>query len=129
MPTYPRFRGRGLLARFLYFLPESRLGFRKLETKPVPDKIAQLWLHLVNSLLSIEPRLDNQDRVLPYIIKLSNEAGQEWGDFWNIVEVEMRPGGRFEQIPDWAGKLPGAAARIAGLFHCIENPDVPWEKK
>jgi hypothetical protein len=125
----PGFRGRGLLARFLYFLPESKLGFRKLETEPVPDKIAQLWLHLVNSLLSIEPRLDNQDRVLPYIIKLSNEAAQEWGDFWNIVEVEMRPGGRFEQIPDWAGKLPGAAARIAGLFHCIENPDVPWEKK
>ena len=33
------FRGRGLLARFLYALPESRLGFRLLDCDPVPDNV------------------------------------------------------------------------------------------
>jgi hypothetical protein len=32
----PGFRGRGLLARFLYALPVSTLGYRKLDEKPVP---------------------------------------------------------------------------------------------
>ena len=35
------FRGRGLLARFLYSLPESRIGSRKIEPAPVPDSVNQ----------------------------------------------------------------------------------------
>jgi hypothetical protein len=122
----PGFRGRGLLARFLYFLPASRLGYRTLKTDPVPEHVKQAWGNLITRLLSIEPRLDEHNREIPYIIKLSSEALKEWEDFSQAVEVEMRPGGRFEPIKDWAGKLPGAAARIAGLFHCIENPGTPW---
>jgi hypothetical protein len=122
----PGFRGRGLLARFLYFLPASMLGYRTLKTDPVPERVKQAWGNLITRLLSIEPRLDEHDRETPYVIKLSPEALSEWEDFSQTVEVEMRPGGRFEQITDWAGKLPGAAARIAGLFHCIENPGAPW---
>lgn len=125
----PSFRGRGLLARFLYFLPTSRLGYRTLKTDPLPDHIKQAWGNLITWLLSIEPRLDEHDRETPYIIKLSTEALGEWEDFSQTVEVEMRPGGRFEQITDWAGKLPGAAARIAGLFHCVENPGAPWAEQ
>ena len=34
----PGFRGRGLLARPLYFLPVSPLGHRTLKTVPVPDQ-------------------------------------------------------------------------------------------
>ncbi len=122
----PGFRGRGLLARFLYFLPASRLGYRTLKTDPVPEHIKQAWENTISRLLSIEPRLDENDRMTPYIIKLTAEALGEWAEFGQAVEMEMRPGGRFEQITDWAGKLPGAAARIAGLFHCIENPGAPW---
>ena len=35
------FRGRGLLARFLYSLPESRIGSRKIEPAPVPESVNQ----------------------------------------------------------------------------------------
>jgi hypothetical protein len=42
------------------------------------------------------------------------------------VETDLREGGRFEYVRDWAGKLPGAAARIAGLLHCAGNPYEPW---
>ena len=33
----------------------------------------------------------------------------------------MRPGGKFEHCQDWAGKAPGAAARIAGILHVVEH--------
>jgi putative DNA primase/helicase len=36
-----------------------------------------------------------------------------------MVEVEMREGNGLAGLRDWAGKLPGAAARIAGIFHCV----------
>ena len=40
--------------------------------------------------------------------------------------MDLREDGRFEYIRDWAGKLPGAAARLAGLLHCADNPSNPW---
>lgn len=66
---------------------------------------------------------------VPYKIRLSEEAFKEHLEFSKWVEVELRQDGKFVNMTDWAGKLPGAAARIAGLFHCAENPDQPWEKE
>jgi len=44
-----------------------------------------------------------------------------------VVEYDLRDGGRFEHIQDWAGKLPGAAARVAGLLHCATHfKKEPW---
>jgi putative DNA primase/helicase len=40
-----------------------------------------------------------------------------------MVESELRPGGQFEYMKDWAGKFPGQAARLAGLFHVVTEPD------
>jgi hypothetical protein len=37
----PGFRGRGLLARFLYALPPSPLGSRLLQSNPVPALVAR----------------------------------------------------------------------------------------
>ena len=31
----------------------------------------------------------------------------------------MREGGKLHYLKDWGSKLPGAAARIAGVFHCV----------
>ena len=39
----------------------------------------------------------------------------------------MRPGGDFEHATDWAGKAPGAAARLAAVLHGIEHAHgEPW---
>ena len=124
----PGFRGRGLLARFLYLLPQSNLGYRGLRNDPVPAAIEQEYCDLVFSLLDIEPAENKQGEKIPYILKFSNKAYQEWLDFALVVEKNLREGGKFGHITDWAGKLPGAAARIAGLLHCAENPSQPWVK-
>ncbi len=125
----PGFRGRGLLARFLYLLPKTNLGYRKLESEPVSGNVENEYCELVYSLLDIEQAVDEQGEKIPYILKLSNKAYQEWLEFARVVEKDLREGGRFEYITDWAGKLPGAAARIAGLLHCAENPYQPWAER
>src|SRR5262249_48807937 len=44
------FRGRGLLARFLYALPGSKVGHRRAGATPVPDEIASNYATLIASL-------------------------------------------------------------------------------
>lgn len=122
----PGFRGRGLLARILYLLPPSQLGHRTLETPSIPPAVESAYRNLVSSLLDIEPGTDEQNRPTPHVLHLSREAYAEWLDFARVVERDLQEGGRFEYIRDWAGKLPGASARIAGLLHCVENPIQPW---
>lgn len=122
----PGFRGKGLLARFLYFLPKSNLGYRGLDSKPVPENIKNSYQNLIFQLLDIVPGENEAGERQPYVLNFSQVAYREWADFYMMVEKDLREGGRFEYITDWAGKLPGAAARIAGLLHCAKNPTQPW---
>jgi hypothetical protein len=112
----PGFRGRGLLARFLYALPVTRLGYREGKSTPVPSAIASEYSRHLRSLLEKKRPVDGL-----CLIKLSSEAWREWHQFFLAVEHDLREGERFEHIRDWAGKLPGAAARIAGLIHCAKH--------
>ena len=123
------FRGRGLLGRFLYFLPKSNLGHRTLVTEAVPEAVSNRWEGLIHTLLDIEPQKNDADQVEPFVLDLSRAAYAEWFEFQKVVEPEMADGGRFESMKDWAGKLPGAAARLAGLLHCVNNPGQPWAEK
>ena len=125
----PGFRGRGLLARNWYLLPVSRLGHRALETEPVPQRIREQWERMIHALLNFEPATDDRGKPVPHIISLSYLAYEEWLDFSRWVEKDLREGGRFEFIMDWAGKLPGATARLAGLLHCVQHPQQPWESQ
>ena len=122
----PGFRSRGLLARFNYFLPTSKLGYRVLETTPVPESIKTHYHNLISQLINLEPGENEHGDVKPHVLTLSKAAYQEWAEFYNAVERDLRDDGRFEHLRDWAGKLPGAAARIAGLLHCADNPHDPW---
>ncbi len=115
LASKPGFRGRGLLARFLFMLPVSKIGYRSGNTKPVPETISSNHDAHIRALLRFK-RPDTG----PYAITLSDVAHAELRAFADQVEVAMREGGRFEHIQDWAGKLPGAAVRIAGNLHVAE---------
>ncbi|MBF0454187.1 MAG: DUF3987 domain-containing protein [Magnetococcales bacterium] len=119
----PGFRGRGLLARFLYALPSSPLGFRALESNPIAKPVKEAYRENIRALLKKKPGINKNDHEISHTIKMSRPAFGEWLAFSKTVEVDLREGGRFEMIQDWAGKLPGAAARIAGLLHCAEHAD------
>ena len=79
-------------------------------------------------MLDIEVPEDEYGNKQPYILRLSKEAHREWKEFARAVESNLREGESFEYITDWAGKLPGAAARLSALLHCAENPSQPWSR-
>lgn len=102
------FRGRGLTARFLYCMPQSRVGDRKYRTNPIPDEVARRYEVVIQNLLQEEtPKI-------PEIIQLSPEADALLEAFSNEVEGKLKT--EYADIPDWAGKLVGAVLRISGLL-------------
>jgi hypothetical protein len=128
LSRHKSFRLLGLWARFLFAVPISPLGYRKLETIPINQSVKDAFHNCVKTLLSISPQADEYGNSQPFILTLSPEAYQEWKSFSLGVERELADGGEFEHIRDWAGKLPGQAARIAGIFHCVENVNKqPWK--
>jgi len=127
LTSKPGFRGRGLLARFLYALPESRLGHRLLICEPVPNDVSHEYHSGIRSLLDIKPATNSFGEIESYTLKLTPSAYELWKDFQKEVERNMREGEQFEHIKDWAGKLPGVVGRLAGLLHCVEHSnEQPW---
>lgn len=121
-------RGRGLLGRFLYALPASNLGYRTLDARPMlPDTRAR-YEGILTAMLNQETASDEAGKPCPHILKLSSDALQAWQTFAHKVEARMREGGTFAHLTDWAGKFPGAVARIAALLHIARHALIrPWE--
>ncbi|MGD6753808.1 DUF3987 domain-containing protein [Streptomyces sp. BH105] len=113
------FAGRGLLARFLYALPESLVGYRKAEPDPVPEHVAERYERNVTALT-----LSLADWTDPAVLRLTPEADKALSAYSQRIEPQLRArGGRLGHITEWASKLVGATARIAGLLHLGEHLD------
>ena len=106
--------GRGLLERFLYCTPKSKMGFRSNDKEPVSTESASKYDRKIKELLSIK------DVDSPNILTLTSESYQEWKRFQNNIEIDLREGGRLEVCRSWGGKICGYALRIAALFHVCE---------
>ena len=106
-----KFRGKGLLARFLYCHCKPQVGFRERQFKNIPDSLKESFAGHIKALMDI-PLPDE-----PALLRLSGDGQRLWDEFYNDDEISMRPGGELESLKDWGSKLPGAVARIAGLLH------------
>ena len=102
------FDGRGLTTRFLYAIPESMIGKRKYNTKPIPPEVARLYEVKIQELLSEEDEMMDE-----CIIKLSSEASTALENFYNENESIM---GDNPDIKTWRGKLVGNVLRISALL-------------
>ncbi len=79
-------------------------------------------------MLALEPATAEHGEECLHLLRLSNEAFAEWYDFAQTIEVQMQPGRELEHFTDWAGKAPGAAVRLAGVFHGIKHAHGrPWD--
>lgn len=121
LTTSSSFRGRGLLGRFLYALPASNLGYRTLDTRPMPEEVRERYQRILTDILNDDRNLDAEGNSTTRVLKISHEAQGAWQTFAHKVEAGMREGGAFAHITDWAGKLPGAVARIAALLHITRH--------
>ncbi len=129
LASEPRFRGRGLIGRFWYSLPTSKVGYREVVTSPVDSFLEASYDHIVSSLsaLSGTPRTDSNQPIVE-TLKLSKEAFECFVDYGKDIEHWLAPGGQFQYARDWGGKLLGAVARIAGILHAATYPEDPANK-
>jgi hypothetical protein len=109
----PFMRERGLLARFLYAMPESPIGGRSLIPASIPGKTQANYRALIHNLLDLTPQQ-------PIRLQSTTGAYGEWKDFQRTIEREMAEGGSLERLRDWGSKLSGAALRLAGMF-CVAD--------
>jgi hypothetical protein len=105
------FRGRGLLARFLYAAPLSWIGRREIAPAPVSDATREAYRQAVRALAEVEGE---------YVLKLTADASSALRAWEAEIEVMLGDGGRMEIMRDWGGKLAGATLRLAAVLHCVE---------
>jgi replicative DNA helicase len=114
-------RGQGLMARFLYAVPHSMLGRRKIETNAVATDVRAAYCQTIQVILrTCQGKLDT-----PYLLSVEAGALALIREHQQDIELMLAPGGDLERIGDWANKLTGALVRIAAGFHCIATPDAP----
>lgn len=104
-------RSRGLPGRFLYAVPSSMVGRRKIAPPPVPQRIADDYATCIEKLFRLSPQL----------LTLSTQAQSVFQHFEHEVEGMLADGGAMEAYTDWGSKLVGATLRIAGIMHCIAS--------
>ena len=51
----PEFRGRGFLARFMYAVPRSWVGYRRVSPPTVSDEILETYAAKIATLLALKP--------------------------------------------------------------------------
>lgn len=111
----PQFSGRGLVQRFLYAFPESKTGRRTFVSTQVSDKAKHDYNNLIYKLLSIKPSAE-----IPVIL-CDKEAFNIFKDYHYSIEENLKEGGKFEYMKEWANKQLGRALKIAGIFHLCEH--------
>jgi|694.fasta_scaffold00289_63 replicative DNA helicase len=105
MLARPEFRGRGMLARFLYAMPISPLGSRRVRDVPaVPDHVKSEYLDLIRRLYGIP------HAAKPQVLILARDAQEMMIGWREEVERMLAPDGELEVMRDWGGKLPGLTA-------------------
>ncbi|MQM26637.1 YfjI family protein [Glycomyces albidus] len=114
----PGFEDRGLLARFLFTLPASKVGFRNPSPPPVPAAVKAEYGRKLGALVhAMHPRTE------PVVLDLTPEARAKVVALERDREPRLGPGGEWEPILSWANKWTGAVVRLAGLLHLAKYPN------
>ena len=114
--TNVAFRGRGLLARFLYCQPVSLMGKRKAGAEGVPDDVSSAYSEFVRNLV-----LDFAGWKDPAVLLLDDDAHSAVIALEREIEPQLVGNGELALIADWGAKYVGAVCRISGLLHLAEH--------
>lgn len=116
------FRGRGLLARFLYAAPHSWIGWREIAPTPVSEAQREAYRAIVRKLANTQFGSGNTGSAIePFALRLADDASAAFRDWETEIESMLRDGGEMENVRDWGAKLAGATLRIAAVLHCVEH--------
>jgi len=116
----PGFRGRGLLARFLYSLPISYVGYRSSNSPAVPKNLRRDWESTLFYIMKL-PLPPPEEKVRELV--LESQAEELFRNYRDEVEIALRLGGDLDGLQDWGNKLPGTAARLTGILHLLKHAE------
>jgi replicative DNA helicase len=111
----PGFRGRGLLARFLYSLPASLVGRRQPGAPSVPEAVADRYALELHALAATVAAPAGDDG--PAVLTLDQDAAELLLALERDLEPRLAAGsGDLAHLAGWAAKLAGATCRLAALL-------------
>ncbi|MFH9012510.1 YfjI family protein [Streptomyces sp. NPDC017943] len=111
------FEARGLMARFLFSMPVSRVGDRVYDTDPIPGEVRQTWHEAITAMMTAIWD-DTEYRQMD----LDAHARASFRTFWEALEPRHKAHGDLAAIEGWAKKLPGQVLRLAAVLTLIEDP-------
>jgi hypothetical protein len=121
----PGFRGRGLLARFLYSLPESLVGRRRAGAPPVPPAVADRYTLELQALAASLATPASKEG--PALLTLDRRAAELLLGFERDLEPRLAAdSGDLAHLAGWAAKLAGATCRLAALLHLAGHLRDGW---
>lgn len=107
---------RGLFARFLYTIPDCRIGERDSDP-PLRDRaIHAAYNANIEALASTMADLTE-----PWNLALDPAAYTLRVAISDDYEKRLRPDGDLAALQDWGNKAVGTCMRIAGLLHLVEH--------
>jgi 5S rRNA maturation endonuclease (ribonuclease M5) len=117
----PGFRGKGLLARPLYAIPENLVGRRNANATPMADATRRAYEENIQALLRLETTPNGRGEAVPQVLHLTPDAQDLVTRMLNQIEPRLAQDGDLHAIADWAGKLVGTTVAVAGLLHMAQQ--------
>jgi len=119
MAAKEQMRGRGLLARFLFTMPSGLIGTRVYANKPMKSNLVEQYADRLYDLLAVPP-LDPDDTEAHRRLNLDGDALEIWRNYHDKNEKAQAPDHDLSHMTDFASKLPGSVARMAGILHLMK---------
>ena len=111
------FEARGLMARFIFSMPASRVGERVYDTDPIAPALRHAWHNAITRMMEVIWD-DGEYREMD----LDAKARTSFRTFWEELEPRHKAHGDLASIEGWAKKLPGQVLRIAAVLTLIADP-------
>ena len=116
--------GRGLLGRFLYVVPVSKVGYRRLVRNKATVGAESAYREGLRRLLDLA--YPGEGASAP-MIALNDDAWAIASAFYDETEVKLRPGGELVDVASFTSKMRSHLARLAGLLHLADGHGVDEE--
>jgi len=126
----PAFGERGLVARFLFSIPEDLVGTRFYSNRRIDAEARYAYHAAVKSIVGLPLAATEADPGARHLLRLDGQALSLWAQYADDVERRQAEGGDLRALKYWASKLAGAVARIAGGLHLAEHAGrgCPWTR-
>lgn len=111
------FEERGLMGRFLFAMPDSRVGERDFDSEDISPEVKESYERSIKAMVA-KLWADKERRTL----ELDRKAADAFRSFWIDLEPRHAEDGDLASVEGWAKKLPGQVLRIAAVLELFAEP-------